>query len=191
MDIRCFIAVGITDQIKRGIGELIDILIEYDVDIKWVKPENLHLTLKFLGNTPDVLLPEIDKSLLNIVSSYEPFYIKICRTGVFPNRKYPRVIWVGVEDSEILVKLNRDIENSMKSLGYKKEDKDYKPHLTIGRVRSQTGIVHIVNELDHFTGKDFGIVHVDRLRLMKSELKTKGAEYSCLNEFLFSRKRLA
>lgn len=186
MDLRCFIAIGITDQIKREIGELIEILRKYDVDIKWVIPENLHLTLKFLGSTPDILLPKIKEYLLNIVSSYEPFYIKICKTGVFPNRKYPRVIWVGVEDSEVLMKLKRDIENSLKFFGYQKEDKEYKPHLTIGRVRSQKGIVPIVNELDHVKGKDFGVVHIDRIKLMKSELKPKGPEYSCLHEVLFS-----
>ena len=191
MDLRCFIAIEITEQIKREIRELIDILIKYDVDIKWLILENLHLTLKFLGNTPDVLLPKIKESLLNIVASYEPFYIKICRTGVFPNRKYPRVIWVGVEDSEILMKLERDIENSMEFLGYQKEDKEFKPHLTLGRVRSQKGIVHIVNELDHFKGKDFGIIYIDRIKLMKSELKPKGPEYSCLHEIPFSRKKLA
>jgi len=191
MYLRCFIAIEITEQIKREIRELIDILIKYDVDIKWLILENLHLTLKFLGKTPDVLIPKIKESLLNIVASYEPFYIKICRTGVFPNRKYPRVIWVGVEDSEILMKLERDIENSMEFLGYQKEDKEFKPHLTLGRVRSQKGIVRIVNELDHFKGKDFGIIHIDRIKLMKSELKPKGAEYSCLHEIPFSRKKLA
>jgi 2'-5' RNA ligase len=185
MYLRCFIAIGITEQIKKEIRELIDILINYNVDIKWVVPENVHLTLKFLGKTPDILLPKIRESLLKTVASYEPFYIKICRTGVFPNRKYPRVIWIGVEDSEMLVKLKRDIENSMEFLGYQKEDKEFKPHLTLGRVRSQEGIVHIVNELDYFKGKDFGIIYIDRIKFMKSELKPKGAEYSCLHEIPF------
>lgn len=191
MFLRCFIAIGITDQIKRGIGELLDILKKYAVDIKWVIPENLHLTLKFLGNTPDVLLPTIRESLMRIVSSYEACYIKIYNIGVFPNKKYPRVVWVGIEDTEILKKLKSDIEHSMSLLGYQREDKAFKPHLTLGRVRSQKGIVNIVHELDNFKDREFGIIHVDRIKLMKSELKPQGAQYSCLHDIQFGKDALS
>ncbi len=191
MFLRCFIAIGITDPIKREIGELLDILKKYDVDIKWVIPENLHLTLKFLGNTPDALLPKIGESLSRLVSSYEAFYIKIYKTGVFPNKRYPRVIWVGVEDSDIIKNLKNDIEHSMSLLGYQKEDKAFKPHLTVGRVRSQKGIISIVNELDNFSDKEFGIVHVDRIKLMKSELKLKGAQYTCLLDVQFGKDKVS
>jgi 2'-5' RNA ligase len=188
MYLRCFIAIGIPEPIKRDIGEFIEILKKYNVDVKWVIHENLHLTLKFLGNTPEVLLPEIREALLKIVLSYEPFYIKIYTIGVFPKRKYPRVIWVGVEDSEILKKLANDIDDSMALLGYQKEDKKFIPHLTLGRVRSQKGIVNLINELDNFKEKDFGSVNVENIKLMKSELNYKGAEYSCLYEMPLGRK---
>lgn len=188
MYLRCFIAIGISDLIKRDIGEFIEILKKNNVDVKWVTHENLHLTLKFLGNTPEVLLTKIREALLNIVLSYEPFYIKIYKTGLFPNRKYPRVIWVGVEDSEIIKKLKNDIEDSMAALGYQKKDKEFIPHLTLGRIRSQKGIVNLINELDNFKEKDFGSVNVESIKLMKSELKPKGAEHSCLYEILFGRR---
>lgn len=188
MYLRCFIAIEVPEPIKRDIGELIDILKKYNVDVKWVLHEKLHLTLKFLGNTPEVLLSKIRESLFNVVLSYEPFYIKICSTGVFPNRRHPRVIWVGVEDSGILKKLIRDIEDSMALLGYQKEDKEFYPHLTLGRVRSQKGIANIINELDNFKGRDFGSINVESIKLMKSELKPKGAEYSCLYDIPFGRK---
>lgn len=191
MFLRCFIAIGITDQIKREIGRLLDILKKYAVDIKWVIPENLHLTLKFLGNTPDVLLPTIRESLMQIVSSYEACYIKIYNIGVFPNKKYPRVVWVGIEDTEILKKLKSDIEHSMSLLGYQRENKAFKPHLTLGRVRSQKGIVNIVHELDNFKDREFGIIHVDRIKLMKSELKPQGAQYSCLHDIQFGKDALS
>lgn len=189
MYLRCFIAIGIPELIKRDIGEFIEILKKYNVDVKWATHKNLHLTLKFLGNTPEVLLPKIKEALLNIVLSYEPFYIKIYSIGVFPNRKYPRVIWVGVEDSGILKKLTNDIEDSMALLGYQKEDKEFTPHLTLGRVRSRKGIVNLINELDNFKGKDFGSVNVEGIKLMKSELNPKGAEYICLYEMLFGREK--
>ncbi len=188
MYLRCFIAIGIPDPIKRGVGEFIEILKKYNVDVKWAIHENLHLTLKFLGNTPEVLLPKIREALLKVVLSYEPFYIKIYTIGVFPNRKHPRVIWVGVEDSVILKKLVNDIEDSMTLLGYQKEDKKFIPHLTLGRVRSQKGIVNLINELDNFKEKDFGSVNVESIKLMRSELNPKGAEYSCLHDIPLGRK---
>ncbi len=192
MYLRCFIAIGIPDPIKRDIGELIEILKKYNVDVKWVIYENLHLTLKFLGNTPEVLLPKIRESLFNIVLSYEPFYIKIYTTGVFPNRRYPRVIWVGVEDSGVLNKLKRHIEDSMALLGYQKEDRGFNPHLTLGRVRSQRGIIiNLINEIDNFKERDFGGINVSSIKLMKSELKPKGAEYSCLYEIPLGSKNLS
>lgn len=188
MYLRCFIAIEIPEPVKKKISEFIDILKKYNVDIRWITPENLHLTLKFLGSTPEVLLPKIRESLINIVLSHEPFYIKIYTTGVFPNRRHPRVIWIGVEDSGVLNKLKRHIEDSMALLGYQKEDREFNPHLTLGRVRSQKGIANLVKELDNFREKDFGSVNVESIKLMKSELKPKGAEHSCLHEIPFGRK---
>jgi len=188
MYLRCFIAIEIPEPVKKRISEFIDILKKYNVDIRWITPENLHLTLKFLGSTPEVLLPKIRDSLINVVLSHEPFYIKIYTTGVFPSRRRPRVIWIGVEDSGILKKLKKDVEDSMVLLGYQKEDKEFTPHLTVGRVRSQKRIADLVKELDNFREKDFGSVNVESIKLMKSELKPKGAEHSCLHEIPFGRK---
>ena len=182
MSVRCFIAIEMSDTIKKEIGKLLDIMQKHDVDIKWVAPENIHLTLKFLGNTPDGLLPDVHESLLKILSSYNPFYIKIYGTGVFPNRKYPRVIWIGINDSEILNKMKGDIEQAMGLLGFQKEDKVFTPHLTLGRVRSSKGVMNIVNELDNYRTMEFGMLHVDHIKLMKSELKQKGAVHTCLND---------
>jgi 2'-5' RNA ligase len=181
MNLRCFIAIEMSDPIKKEIGKLLDIMQKHDVDIKWVAPEHIHLTLKFLGSTSDALLPDIRESLSKILSSYKPFYIKICGTGVFPNRKYPRVIWTGIDDSDILNKMKGDIEQAMALLGFQKEDKAFNPHLTLGRVRSSKGVMNIVNELDNYKTMEFGILHIDHIKLMKSDLKPKGAVYTCLH----------
>jgi len=182
MNLRCFIAIEMSDPIKKEIGKLLDIMQKHDVDIKWVAPENIHLTLKFLGSTPDALLPDIREFLSKILSSYKPFYIKIYGTGVFPNRKYPRVIWTGIIDSDILNRMKGDIEQAMALLGFQKEDKEFNPHLTLGRVRSSKGVMNIMNELDNYKTMEFGMLHVDHIKLMKSELKPKGAVYTCLND---------
>ena len=185
MDLRCFIAIGIPAQLQRNIGECIEILKKHDADIKWVAPENLHFTLKFLGNTPDVLLPKIRESLAAVVSTYKPFYIKIYGTGAFPNKKYPRVIWAGLQDADGMKNLQDGIERSMALLGFKSEDREFNPHLTLGRVRSRRGMIMLVKELETFEEKEFGIVPVDRILLMKSELTPKGPEYTCVYDIPF------
>jgi len=179
--LRCFIAIEIPDSIKSEVGGVIDAMKKCGGDIKWVTASKIHITLKFLGNTPETALPEIQDSLRSAVSPYMSFYIKICGTGVFPNRKYPRVIWAGIEDSQTMKNLKKDIENAMTAYGYQKEDRDFTPHLTLGRVRSQKGVIATLLELDTFKSKDFGETEVDIVKLMKSELKPQGPEYSCIS----------
>jgi 2'-5' RNA ligase len=107
--------------------------------------------------------------------------------GVFPNRKYPRVIWVGIEDSDFLKNLQKDIEHAMASLGYQKEEREFHPHLTLGRVRSQKGMAHIIHELDTLQSKDFGSVEINSIKLMRSDLKPTGSQYYCLQEIPLGR----
>jgi len=185
MDLRCFIAIGIPAQLQRNIGECIEILKKHDADIKWVVPENLHFTLKFLGNTPDVLLPKIRESLAAVVTTYEPFYITLYGTGAFPNKKYPRVIWAGLQNADGMKNLQEGVDRSMELLGFKSENREFNPHLTLGRVRSQGRMIMLVKELETFENKEFGLVPVDRILLMKSELTPKGPEYTCLYDIPF------
>jgi len=190
MNLRCFIAIEIPDRIRKEISVLIDTLKKYPADVKWIPAESLHLTLMFLGNTPEILLPKIEDSLSAVVASYEPFYITIGDTGVFPNRKFPRVCWIGIEDTGMLKTLQGEIEHSMKQFGFRTEDREFNPHLTIGRVRSRQGMINIVNELDNYRGRTFGGIMVKNISIMKSELKPEGAEYTCLYEVRFGKKLL-
>jgi 2'-5' RNA ligase len=189
--LRCFIASDISDAIRQDFSTIIDRLKKHDADVKWAPVNNIHLTLKFLGNTPQNVLLKIRDCLFNVVLSYNPFYIRIYMTGVFPNRRHPNVIWIGVGDSAILRKLHIDIENAMVSLGFKKDQRTFNPHLTIGRVRSQKGIPNLINELDSYREKDFGNIHVRTIKLMKSELNPQGATYSCLYEIPLGNNTLS
>lgn len=180
-NLRCFIAIDIPDRVKSSIGGAIDAMKKCGGDIKWVTASNIHITLKFLGNTPETALPEIQDSLRSAVSSYMPFYITIYGTGVFPSRKYPRVIWAGIKNSQTMKSLKKDIENAMTAHGFQREERDFTPHLTLGRVRSQKGLIATFLELDTFKAKDFGEAEVDMVKLMKSELKPQGPEYSCIS----------
>jgi RNA 2',3'-cyclic 3'-phosphodiesterase len=182
MNLRLFIAIDLPEQIKEEISELIEILKKYDADVKWIIPGNLHLTLKFLGSTADTLPEKIRDSLLPVVSSYEPFYITIEGTGVFPGEKRPRVLWTGIVDSDHLKALRDSIDRTLSLLGFPKDVNNFHPHLTLGRVRTQQGMISLMKELRNSHEKLFGKFLVDRIKLMKSDLKPKGPEYTCLNE---------
>lgn len=188
MDLRCFIAIDIPEHIKVDIGKVIESLKKYNTDVKWVPYKDLHITLKFLGKTPEDLVPKISESLSNNLLSFKPFYITIYGIGTFPNRKHPRVIWVGIEDSEVIKKMQGYIEESMATLGYQSEEREFHPHLTVGRVRSQKGITDLINGLEHFKGTYFGNTEVEYVRLMESRLKPSGAEYHCLHEIPLGRR---
>jgi RNA 2',3'-cyclic 3'-phosphodiesterase len=117
---------------------------------------------------------------------HRPFYINIYGTGLFPNRKNPRVIWAGVQDPEILRNLKRDIEKAMSAFGHEEDNKEFTPHLTLGRVRSHIGMISTVSELSKYEKRDFGTMPVTGIMLLKSELKPEGPEYTCLKDLRFS-----
>jgi 2'-5' RNA ligase len=182
MNLRLFIAVDIPEQIRKEVSDFIEILKKYDADVKWILPENLHLTLKFLGSISDTLPGKIRESLLPLVSSHESFSLSVQRTGVFPNEKHPRVLWIGIVDSDRLKALRDDIDQTLSSAGFPRDDKIFHPHLTLGRVKSQKGMISLMNEFRTFHDRLFGDFVVDRIKLMRSDLKPRGPEYTCLHD---------
>jgi 2'-5' RNA ligase len=163
-------------------GGVIDELRKTGADVKWVPPGNVHLTLKFLGSTDEALVPKIRESLMNKLSHYKVFYIKIAGIGCFPSEKRPRVIWIGMEDSEVLSKIQRDIDAEIMHFGFVPENRPFSPHLTIGRVRSPKRVPDLMKRLTEFREVDFGAIEVKNIHVMKSELRQAGAEYSSLAE---------
>lgn len=180
MNLRLFIAIDISQRIRGEIGNLIEILGKYDADIKWIKPENIHLTLKFLGGTSDALVPRIREAVA-MLSSHKQFYITIHGVGVFPDEKHPRVLWIGIVNSDPLKALKDSLDNALSSIDFQRDDTVFHPHLTIGRVRSRKGILSLMREFSLFRDKQFGDCLVDRVNLMKSDLKPTGSEYTCLH----------
>lgn len=189
MALRCFIAVAIPAPLKQVLAEAAEGLKEFRADVRWVPMKNVHLTLKFLGATEESLVPRISRVLSERLSSYSPFYIKITGVGCFPDMIRPRVIWVGIEESEKLKDLASDVETEMVKIGYESEDRDFSPHLTIGRVRSRKGIPDMVKSLGKLGAASFGSMEIEKVALMKSELRPAGAEYSSLAEIPFGGRR--
>jgi RNA 2',3'-cyclic 3'-phosphodiesterase len=182
MTIRSFISIELPDAITRSIADLIAELRKAGADVAWVPAAKIHLTLKFLGNTDDSLIPEIKERTRKKLSHYSAFYIKIVGVGWFPLSKRPRVLWIGMENSEHLKGIQKDIDAEVAGFGFALEDRPFSPHLTIGRVRSQKGITEMLMRLEAFRTADFGAIEVKSIHIMKSELKPAGAEYSSIAE---------
>jgi 2'-5' RNA ligase len=189
MGLRCFIALELPEELKKKIYGYIEKLKSAGADVKWIPPENLHLTLKFLGNTPEELLKNINERLISLSKSHDRFSLQVSGAGAFPNVKYPRVVWLGVHDSEEIIKLQHDIDESMAGLGFEKDDKQFTPHLTIGRVRSMKNKDALIKELATLKEVDFGKIEVNNITVMKSELKQGGAEHFKLREISIGKER--
>jgi len=185
MTLRCFIAIEIPETIRRSIDDSITALKKSGAEVKWVARENIHLTVQFLGETEESLIPKIKEALDKKLSPYSPFYIRICDVGCFPDRKRPRVIWVGVEESRPLMDLYKDIADAMEGFGYNQEEKAFTPHITIGRVKSGRNMRELLMRLDEVRATRFSDFEVMNITLMKSELKPSGAKYYSLAEIPF------
>jgi len=188
MLLRCFIAIEIPETIKKSVADTIDSLKKSGSDVKWVSEENIHITLQFLGETEESLIPDIKGALDKILAPYSSFYIRITDVGCFPSGKRPRVIWVGMEESKSLINLYEDISNEMVKFGYKKEERGFTPHVTIGRVKSNRNMGELLSRLEEFKVADFPDFEVRNIKLMKSELKPSGAKYYTLAEIPFGRR---
>ena len=180
---RCFIAIDMPENIKDAIAGFIEKCGPNSKGLRWVPAENVHLTLKFLGDVKEDLIPEIEKRLLLICMRIDVFNINIRGAGAFPNFKYPNVLWIGIDESEELRKLYEDIEESMSDLGFEKEDRKFSPHLTIGRVKDRKGTEPVIKGLYAFKDTFWGSIEVNEVLLMQSILKTTGAEYSKIAGF--------
>lgn len=180
MGVRCFISIEPTDKIKKRLKPEIDRLTATAPLVKWVSADNLHLTLRFLGDTDESLIPNIGRSMLKTIESHRRLHIKVKGLGAFPNLKNPHIAWIGMENSTQLDALQKDIESAVRLLGFAPDDKLFKPHLTIARIRSPQGITELVKELSAGKDEDFGIMEVDSVCLMKSELSPSGPKYERL-----------
>lgn len=185
MLLRCFIAIEIPETIKKSVADIIDNLKKSGSDVKWVPEENIHITLQFLGETEESLIPDIKGALYKILAPYSSFYIKIADVGCFPSGKRPRVIWVGMEGPQALIDLYKDISSEMVKFGYQKEERGFTPHVTIGRVKSNRNMGELLRRLEEFKVTDFPGFEVQNIKLVKSELKPSGAKYYSLAEIPF------
>lgn len=153
-------------------------LCQTGADVKWVETANIHITLKFLGNVDASRLQSVQAALEEALASHRPFYLRYKGCGVFPNRRRPRVVWIGTEgDLENLRALQFDIDTALEPLSFSREKRHYSPHVTVGRMRSDKNASRLVERLDTIQGEDYGLTKVDTVSLMESQLSPKGPTY--------------
>jgi RNA 2',3'-cyclic 3'-phosphodiesterase len=135
---RIFVAVDISDDVRRKVSTYIQELREEfsNLRVGWEKTEKLHLTLKFLGDSDENQIEKLREIVRNIAGQVSKFSLKIAETGVFPSPRNARILWIDVKDEKgSLAKINRLLETECEKIGFSKERKNYKPHLTIARLR--------------------------------------------------------
>ena len=151
-------------------------------NVKLVEPENIHITLKFLGDTNEVHIDKIEKIMENAVNDIDSFEIKFKNVGVFPNQNYIKVLWIGIENKDKLEIIAQKIDKDLLKLGFKKEKRGFSAHLTIGRVRSAKNKDNLLQIIEKYKDIEFLNFKVDSIKLKKSELTPKGPIYTTLKD---------
>lgn len=184
--IRAFIAIRLSPAILAALEDVQDRL-KQDLPsglVRWVRPEGIHLTLQFLGDTPAARLEPIAAALAAACAPYAPFHLALQGTGCFPNQRRPRVVWVGVgEPSGALARLQHDVERALAPLGFTPEDRSFTPHLTLGRVKGgDPGALDALGAGIARVRVRAGEMDVRSVHLIQSQLLPGGAVYTSLAE---------
>ncbi len=183
--IRTFICLEIPDSVRSRIGALQQQLKGLGGDVAWVKPGNIHLTLKFLGELPASKHVPVRHICSRVAHNLRPVPFEVSGVGCFPSRKNPRVLWVGLDKvPELLRQLHAELEQNLQQLGFPGEEKPFSPHLTIGRLRTPHHGERLANSLAE-SGFAPEKVEAKEIVLMKSELHPGGSIYTPLQRFPF------
>ncbi len=184
-DLRLFIALTLTDTIRSNLGQIIKLCVSMPDKIKWVEEHNLHLTLKFLGSTPSNMIQPICTAIANAMNNRTQFIYELQGLACFPNLVRPRVLFAGASQGmkELQIIANH-LEDILLPLGFEKEKRDFKPHITLGRFKTNRGKPILSDQLLKFIGSHknttFGSFTVENIILMKSTLTPDGPIYTPL-----------
>lgn len=180
--IRAFLAIDLDDDLKPKINKIIREFKQIDANIKYVDLQNLHFTLKFFGDIDTEGIDLISQKIENVIKDFDSFTIKIKGCGAFPNKNRIKVIWVGLDEDEILKDLHDKLDKEFNSIGFDL-DRKFSSHLTIGRMKSAKGKNKVKNTIETYNNIDIGTMDVNLITLKKSTLTPSGPIYEDLLEF--------
>jgi len=181
--VRSFIAIKLPDELKRGLTQLqAQLKLGNQPSVKWVDPNSIHLTLKFLGNVPVDRIGNITGAMEKAAQGISPFHLEVKDLGVFPNLRRVQVVWVGISGQvERLSQLQQRIESNLAPLGFAPESRPFTPHLTLARVRDQASPDERQRFGQLIANARFEAaftLEVESISLMRSQLTREGAIYS-------------
>jgi 2'-5' RNA ligase len=183
-EIRSFIAIEIPQPLKARLGELQRELRRTEADVRWVRPEGVHLTLKFLGSVSTEVLEKLFLAIAPVVEAWSPFDLRIHGLGCFPSIRNARVLWVGIaQGGAEASSLQKAVEDKSAELGLQPEARPFQPHLTLGRVRSPKGRDLLAEAIESHKDAEVGTFRASEVYLFKSELRPSGAVYTKLQTF--------
>jgi 2'-5' RNA ligase len=182
--VRTFVAIEVPPPIKEALARVQQTLRQSGAEVRWVRLEGIHLTLKFLGGVASAQIPALQEGLASVCGRVPPFPLQIAEPGFFPNSgkgSRPRVVWIGVEDSRgMLSTLQEGIEEVCTRLGFPPEGRPYQPHLTLGRVQGPRRLEALRAAVDVMRGQTIGAFDAQEVVLMRSDLRPSGAVYTPL-----------
>jgi RNA 2',3'-cyclic 3'-phosphodiesterase len=187
---RLFVALNLPDEVREALREVIAKLKPLCTSARWVRPEGMHVTLKFIGHAiadGDTQKLDATRAALASVKSGEPVEIRYHGVGFFPDARRPRVVWCGVEASANLDQLAADIERGLEPLGIPAENRAFVPHLTLARFKSPEGVDALARSVAEAASRDFGSARATEFHLFESKLKPGGSEYRKIETYSFVR----
>jgi RNA 2',3'-cyclic 3'-phosphodiesterase len=179
--IRTFLAITPSAQVLENVEAFQNELRETGADVRWVAPSAMHLTIQFLGDVREAEMPGIERALVDSYRDQPPISIECRAFGVFPNLKKPRTLWAGIHGDGI-AELAEHAEIALAPLGFPPEERDLRPHITLGRLRSTRGWEKLAGALKTEADRSFGACAVDRVILFKSDLRQSGPIYTPITE---------
>ena len=181
--IRCFLAFDIENEVVLNrLANAQRLLLETGAEVKLVEPQNIHITVRFLGNITLATAENIFKEMNKI--QFAQFRVQIKGVGAFPNPSYAKVIWAGITEGAVQLKsIFSQLEPRLRGLGFTPDSKGFSPHLTIARIRSGRNKAQLAQFISKNANYEFGTINAKCLRLKKSDLTSKGPVYSTLKEY--------
>lgn len=181
--IRVFIAISLPESVLQAMGQAQETLRRLGHGIRWIRKEGIHLTLKFLGDVDTDRVENVHMAMERASKGTLPFVLTGEGVGVFPDLRRPRVIWTGLSgDLQVLFALQASLESQLKGLGFPKEKRPFKGHLTLGRVKGRLGATELRKALEGLGSFQTDAFTVESVALFQSTLRPQGAVYTKLAE---------
>jgi 2'-5' RNA ligase len=178
---RLFVGVELSDQVRLLLEHLSKQMSEHVDDAKWIPRENMHITVKFLGDTPDAKIEAIKTVLYEVAERFRRFSITLDKPGCFPKPEKANVLWVGLRfGASELEALAKEVDASLSKLGYDTEKRAFRPHITVARIKTPANVCQLFDNLDYSAIKG-SVVNISALTLFKSVLSPKGAKYEVIS----------